>query len=62
MGLLVDGKLEISQHSVLTAQQSQPYPGLHQKKCGKKTKGGDPAPQLQYRSKTLQLVSQRGGE
>ena len=26
--------------------ESQPYPGLHQKKCGQQGRGGDPAPLL----------------
>jgi len=26
--------------------ESQPYPGLHQKKCGQQVEGGDPAPLL----------------
>ena len=26
--------------------ESQPYPGLHQKKCGQQVKGGDPDPFL----------------
>jgi len=26
--------------------EGQPYPGLHQKKCGQQVEGGDPAPLL----------------
>jgi len=46
LGVLVYEKLDMSRQCVLTAQKSQPYPGLHQKKRGQQVEGGDSAPLL----------------
>ena len=45
LGVLVDGKLNMSQqcHAM---PESQLYPGLHQKKCDQHSEGGDPVPLL----------------
>ena len=40
---LVDGKLDVSQQCTLSPE-SQPYPGLHQKKRGQQVKGGSYVP------------------
>lgn len=45
----MDGKLVMSQQCALRPE-SQPYPGLHQKKSGQQAEGGEPAPlRPQYR-------------
>ena len=41
LGVLVDGKLDVSQQCALA--ESQLYPGLHQKKRGQQIEGSDPA-------------------
>ena len=45
LGVLVDEKLNMAWKRVLAARESQPYPGVHQKKHGQQVKGGD-APSL----------------
>ncbi|GAB0178852.1 mitochondrial enolase superfamily member 1 [Grus japonensis] len=42
LGVLIDEKLNMSACS----PESQPCPGLHQKRCDQQVKGGDPAPLL----------------
>jgi len=45
--LVDEKKLSMAQQCVLAAQKAnQPYPGLHQKKCGQQVEGGDSAPLL----------------
>ncbi|PKU47027.1 rna-directed dna polymerase from mobile element jockey-like [Limosa lapponica baueri] len=45
LGVLVDEKLTMSSICACSPE-SQPYPGLHQKKCGQQVKGGNSAPVL----------------
>ena len=40
--LMVDSKLDMSQQCAKHDPESQPYPGLHQKKSGQQGKEGDP--------------------
>ena len=46
LGVLVGGKLPMSQQCALASPESQPCPGLHQEKCGQQVKGGDSPPLL----------------
>jgi len=46
LGVLVDEKLNMSRQCALCSPESQPYPGLHQEKCGQQVEGGDSAPLL----------------
>ncbi|GAB0189899.1 hypothetical protein GRJ2_001455200 [Grus japonensis] len=46
LGVLVDEKLNMSRQCALCSPESQPCPGLHQKKCDQQVEGGDPAPLL----------------
>jgi len=41
LGILVDGKLDMSQPVCSCSPKSQLNPGLHQKKCDQQGKGGD---------------------
>ena len=49
LGVLVDGKLTVSQQFALSPE-SQPCAGLHQEQCGQQVKGGDSPPLLCSRS------------
>ena len=42
LGVLIDERFSMSWQYALTAQKSQPYPGLHQKKCDQQVKEGNP--------------------
>ncbi|GAB0189939.1 triadin [Grus japonensis] len=46
LGVLIDEKLNMSRQCCACSPESQPCPGLHQKKCGQQVEGGDPAPLL----------------
>ncbi|GAB0189937.1 mitochondrial enolase superfamily member 1 [Grus japonensis] len=46
LGVLIDEKLNMSWQCCACSPESQPCPGLHQKKCGQQVEGGDPAPLL----------------
>ncbi|GAB0177912.1 mitochondrial enolase superfamily member 1 [Grus japonensis] len=46
LGVLIDEKLSMSQQCAPGSPESQPCPGLHQKRCDQQVKGGDPAPLL----------------
>ncbi|GAB0183416.1 hypothetical protein GRJ2_000806900 [Grus japonensis] len=46
LGVLIDEKLNMSQPLWTCSPESQPCPGLHQKRCDQQVEGGDPAPLL----------------
>ncbi|GAB0178085.1 hypothetical protein GRJ2_000273800 [Grus japonensis] len=53
--VLVDEKLNVSWQYACNPD-SQPYPGLHQKQCDQKIKGGDSAPLLSSRETSPGVV------
>ena len=48
-GILVNRKLDMSQQCALAVQKAKLYPGLHQKRTGRKGEGGDCPPLLSPR-------------
>ncbi|GAB0179110.1 mitochondrial enolase superfamily member 1 [Grus japonensis] len=46
LGVLIDEKLNMSCLVCACSPESQPHPGLHQKRCDQQVEGGDPAPLL----------------
>ncbi|GAB0181926.1 cAMP-dependent protein kinase inhibitor alpha [Grus japonensis] len=46
LGVLVDEKLSIDSAMCTHSPESQPCPGLHQKKCDQQVEGGDSPPLL----------------